>query len=1406
MNKAAVHAVLESPFCGHSRMAQLMREFDWRTTPLGPVEKWPRSLKTAVGIVLGSRYPMFLWWGPDCINFYNDAYIPVLGQRHPWALGQPASRIWYEIWDMIGPQSELILRHGQASWHEQMMLIIERNGYPEETYFTFSHSPVPDDHGGIGGVFCACTEDTQRTLSQRRMRTLRALAAQAIPAQSAGQACQLAAEALAANPNDVPFAMLYLLDATGQWARLTASVGLNAGHPAAPAEIEMGSAAMPWPLDEVLASGSAVEVGALKARLGPMPGGVWPESPDRALVLPMDTRGSRIAGFVITGASPRLAFDDEYAGFMHLLAGHVTSAVVNARAHEAESRRASALAELDRVKTDFFSNISHEFRTPLTLMLGPLEELLDERGGVLLPQAQRRVWMIHRNARRLLKLVNALLDFSRAEVGRRTAAFRPADLAAQTRELASLFHSAVERAGLLFMVDCPPLSEAVYVDVEMWERIVLNLISNALKYTLSGEIQVRLRPAKEGACLTVCDTGIGIPEAELPHLFDRFYRVPDAAGRSHEGTGIGLALVRELVELHGGTVQVRSRLGRGSSFSVMIPFGRQHLPADQVHEAPAVVHGPHDVDDFVNEAREWLRDTVSAALDPPPEFGNEDEKQPALQDASARPKVLVVDDNADMRVYLRRLLQDQYTVFAASNGAEALLVVTARKPDLVLSDVVMPQLDGFGLLKALRADPMTVATPVILLSARAGEEARLESIEAGADDFVVKPFSARELLARVGAAVTLSRFRQDALRREEELRAEIISVLESMADAYVGLDARWQITSVNAAAERVGDMRRGKMLGRAYWDVFPDMLGTEVEREFRYAMAKRVTVQFETYYAPADCWFEVSAYPIPSGGLAVYARDINDRKRAEAQLMRSEQRFRVLAEASPALIWLIDPQGEVVYLNPRFRDLVGQESEQMLGHRWQQVLHPDDASSYLDAISRAQAKRIRLRQRTRVRSASGEWRWLDSHALPWFWPQDVYAGHVGISVDITETVRAEEALKDADRRKDEFLATLAHELRNPLAPIRSTLQLLRRSGPAVDAKPLHEMMERQVNHMARLVDDLLEVARITEGKIELRKVDIDLAQLISTAIETSRPVIDAAEHRLVVQLPDEPLTVHADEVRMAQVFSNLLNNAAKYTERGGTITVAVGREGGEVVASVADTGVGIPPDMLPRVFDLFTQVNDAGGRAKGGLGIGLTLVRNLVEKHGGRVEAFSAGAGRGSRFIVRLPISHPAHPGDVVAKVEPVHTEGEDVFANRRILLVDDNADAAEAIGALLKFLGARVETALGGKAALAAMPRFQPEVVLLDLGMPDMDGFEVARCIRAQPQFGDVMLVAVTGWGQSSDMQRTHDGGFDHHLIKPVDIDALGAIVKRVADRAANQAGASPALASAGQATREKA
>jgi len=543
--------------------------------------------------------------------------------------------------------------------------------------------------------------------------------------------------------------------------------------------------------------------------------------------------------------------------------------------------------------------------------------------------------------------------------------------------------------------------------------------------------------------------------------------------------------------------------------------------------------------------------------------------------------------------------------------------------------------------------------------------------------------------------------------------------------------------------------------------------GKASETEFRFLRPDGVVT-----------WLQGNAVPLRNEGgqLVGYigtCADITQRKMAEIALRESEQRFRRLADHAPVMIWVTEADGCCSFLGKTWYDFTGRTPAESLGFGWIEAMHPHDRAAARETFLAANERHEEFRQEYRLLAKDGSYHWMIDAAVPRFGDDGTFLGYIGSVIDITNRKKIEEelresqaALLEADRRKDEFLALLAHELRNPLAPIRTGLELMRLAGD--DRSVIEEVrltLDRQSQQMVRLIDDLLDVSRITRGTVELRKGRVELARVVESAVETARPVIEELGHKLTVHLPMRPVVLEADPTRLAQVISNLLNNAAKYMQRGGNIVLTAERHGSSVVISVKDCGIGIPAEMLGRIFDLFIQVDASLARSHGGLGIGLTLVKRLVEMHGGSVEARSDGPDRGSEFIVRLPI--------VLGLLrEPSESNGQSVAsrAKRRILVVDDNENAAQMLGMLLKALGNDVRTVFDGLAALETAAHFRPDVVLLDIGMPKLDGYETARRIRQEPWGKYMVLAALTGWGQEEDKRRTREAGFDHHFVKPVE------------------------------------
>lgn len=612
--------------------------------------------------------------------------------------------------------------------------------------------------------------------------------------------------------------------------------------------------------------------------------------------------------------------------------------------------------------------------------------------------------------------------------------------------------------------------------------------------------------------------------------------------------------------------------------------------------------------------------------------------------------------------------------------------------------------------------------------------------------------------------------------RDQELR--IRTILESVSDAFWSVDRDWRFVYVNRKAEELLNRTREDLLGKNLWEEFPPVLETEFYHAYHRAVNENVTVTVEAFYPPHNRWYEVNAYP-SRDGLSVYFRDASLRRNAEAAVRESEEKLRLLANTIPQLAWMADPDGYIFWYNQRWYEYTGTTPEQMAGWGWQSTHDPEVLPAVLERWKRSIATAEPFDMVFPLRGADSEFRPFltrvnplrgeDGQVLYWF----------GTNTDISDIKRMEAALLDADRRKDEFLATLAHELRNPLAPIRNSLQILKMSRvDAAAMKQARDMMERQVQHLVRLVDDLLDASRVMRGKIELRKEPVELATAVARAVEMVQPLIEVQGQRLDLSLTSESLLLDADPVRLTQIVTNLLTNAAKYTDADGRIWLTAERRNDRVVLKIRDTGIGISRDMLPHVFELFVQADHAATRAHGGLGIGLTLVKNLVEMHGGTVEARSGGAGKGSEFEVNLPLllqetqeANEPQDGD-----QPEYST-----AGYKLLVVDDNQDAAISLAMLLRLRGHQVRVVHDGTSALDVAPVFNPHMIFLDIGMPGMDGYEVARRLRGVQGLENVRLVALTGWGQEEDRRRSAEAGFDHHVVKPPEPTELAALLEEL-------------------------
>jgi PAS domain S-box-containing protein len=1207
---------------GDSETVELIRAKDWASTPLGPIDAWPQDLRTMVRLCLASNFPISIIWGPDHIQVYNDAYrMFICGDAHPAALGQSYRVTWVSAWPVVGEPFERAL-NGETSYLENQRMFLTRNGYLEETFFTFSLSAIWGESGAIGGLFLPVTENTATILADRRTRTLRDLTSSLSAASTMSELCTFAIDTLSRAAFDLPFLLLYEQSEDRTSLTLVGKLGF-AGEQAPAAAIAV-QADSPWPIAEAIRLNSAVSTSNIEAVLGNGPCGPYEEVPKLAMVLPIGVnRRDRTTLVVVAGISSRLPFDDAYRGFYEQLSAALSAAVATVRAREDERRRAAELADIDRAKTAFFANVSHEFRTPLTLMLGPLEEALAE-GDALTHPMRERVSLAHRNGQRLLRLVNTLLEFSRIETGRLQAVYEPTDLGSMTADLASNFRSAAERAGIALVIETPPLPLLVNVDRGMWEKIILNLLSNAFKFTFAGQITVSVRPSADPGLIeaAVKDTGIGIGAEQLPRIFERFYRVEGAQGRSIEGSGIGLALVHELVKLHGGNVTVKSRIAHGSEFHITLPMCGQtpgHV-LDTRAEAPSSKSTTAAT--FANEAMRWL----------PGDIGEDSYEVPRPPMGGMNGHILLAEDNADMRAYLRRLLTTHgFTVEAVPDGEVALAVARRRLPDLIVSDVMMPNIDGFALLAQWRADARLKAIPFVLLSARAGEESRVEGLNAGADDYLTKPFSQAEFVARVTG--TLNRSRS---RREETLR-------------------------------------------------------------------------------------------------------------------ESEQRYRFLCESMPQIIWTATPDGNIDYCNKRCFDYTGMTFEEVREWHWERLLHPDDIWNARDRWSHARRSGRAYQVEYRLkRAADGAYRWhlgraqplrgVDGEIIQWVGTltdiddqkraeQDLLQAHASLEQRVRERTSelgvAKERAESASKAKSEFLANMSHEIRTPLNAVIGLTYLLEQTSLTEDQRTFLARIGLAGQALLGVINNVLDLSKVEAGEMSLEEEFFDLHDLIRDLTEMLTPQAASKGLDLIMRpSSDLPRRVWGDATRLRQILMNLIGNSIKFT-RVGRVALRVSRTQSaadiiRVRCEVMDTGIGIEPSTLERLFTPFMQADSSTTRRFGGTGLGLSIARRFVELMGGQI-GVSSSIGVGSTFWFEVPLRLARNLGETAAT--------DDVSA-LRLMVLDSDSGAQHSPGALLESLGLRAQVFECGEPLLNAINRAPADA------RPD------AVVVVAHPQDGDIRQI----------------------------------------------------------------
>ncbi|GAA5995875.1 uncharacterized protein JCM10292_004800 [Rhodotorula paludigena] len=1492
---------------GDSEMGRRIRRHAWHETPLGPISGWQPELKVMVASILASPFRECILWGPDMILIYNDHYIETAGDKHPGLLGLPARIGWREIWDGLNAVAQRSLA-GETCYFHEHFLAMERIGFAEETYHTFSYAPFYDSTGNVLGILNLSIEATATVVAARRLATTRDLVQMTSLARTVEDFAETALKAFANNPYDLPFVQLFTVEevnnkpsrrevrlgydrSTRTIIKLTnrGSTGIPQDHPfhvqealvdvtppmsrqsssSASTSTGTGSTATAMDLRERLdaasmlspaapvgspatSSASNASTASATGHSGAVPQWAWPfeeaclkrdailvedlgplaESLDRsrgwsyparqAVVIPIFVEiGQTIpSAVVVFGINAMSRYTSLMEVFFNLVARHVAIGLFAVLAAEQDRHRADELMKLDRAKTSFFSSVSHELRTPLTLILGPLEDLLTGAERHKLDRDQReKLVLVQRHANRLLTLVNKLLDFSSIEGGRMSFKFRPVQIGPLTRDIAVLFRDAIERTGITYTVQCdddPSECLPIYLSPDLWEKIVLNLISNALKYSLQGHIKVTLRSTRAEAVFSVSDTGIGIPQAELGKIFDRFHRI-EANSRMATGTGIGLALTLELVKLIGGQLEVESELGKGSTFTIRLQRGHTHLPIEQVDHTPEdttlVAQFQNRNLAVVDEAASWrynaeapdTLDLVPLSSSSSVASGTDSSEHGASSGSNSgsgsgedylgsadvlslkNRTIVLVDDSRDLRTYIASLLLRNFTVVQFGDPREALEYINKTPPSLVLTDAMMPYITGMELTTALRRNPHTALIPIIMVSAQAGNEARAEALEGGVDDYLVKPFQARELLARVRVHLQLGLMRIELEKRVDERTRALI------------------------------------------------------ESEAR------------------------------NRGLA--------------------ERYSMLSTVSPVGVVQIDAKGEPIFCNPRWFEITGMSLGRPLAE-WVDQIVPEDLRKVEYAWKAATGGTTTEAAERQFRFKNGRWAQLEIRASTEVGLPD---GYVGALTDITRQKElemlhireVEQRALDAEenrRNTEMFLDMSSHELRNPLSGVWQNAEVVSaslekyvdlldslRQGREVSPKLFdslyNEMLENVeavesiilcASHQGRIADDILNVSKLNMGLLSINLAPTHIYAAVQEVVKT----FEAQSHQQQIQLSIErgdslaALGVEwivADSGRIKQILFNFVGNALKYTADStqkrivihievyngppptteDAIRIAAPNQSFEVPANsvwciigVQDSGRGLSPEQLKLLFARFSQANPKSDQY-GGSGLGLYVSKKLVELHSGFIEV-RTGLGVGSTFSFAIPaqrisppsspVSTPAvsalgllpaarstrRPSTAAAPEAAATPTGDTEMASStpppeepqviRVLVVEDNLINQRVLLRQLKTAGYEVTVANHGREALDILVKDaelsddgqEPHIsaVLMDLQMPVMGGLEAIKELRQRERSGEFRrrypVCAVTGNARDAQQAECLEAGFDDVATKPYKInDVLGKITK---------------------------
>ena len=1407
-----------------SPMATLLREHA-SDAFMGSPEQWPAPIKAAISLMLGSGFPMSVAWGPQLNIVYNDGYAELLGAKHPASWGQPFLEIWHEVAEKIRPLIAKV-QAGETFYLENMPFTVRRNGFDEETWFTFSWSPIRDELGDMAGIFCACAETTRTVLAEQHERAEH--------------------DRLAALFQEAPGFLAVLQGPQHVFTNFNAAYEQLVGHrnlqglPVAvslPEVAEQGFIAL---LDQVYTSGEAFRGSAVEVSLNRTPDGPPVQAFVDFVYQPLRDAYGEVYGILVQGHEVT-ALHRNTALFSQIIEQapggvYVVDAQFRVMQMNAESRPFFASAE---------PLIGRDFEEALEIVWGPeigpqiasvfrhtlatgeryvspgfserrhdldVEQAFEwETQRITLPDGQLGVVCYFRDVTERERVESA----QRETDERLRLAILGSDLGTWHWDICTGELNWSERCLKIFGIPAgTEMSYEKFLGVIYPEdrAHVDDVVRHAVQE--GSEYRIELRNVWPDGSLhwavslgrVYCDT-TGKPirmEGIALDITER--KRTEAALRETE---------RDYRALADASAEIPYRMS--ADWSTMLPLDGRGLFASS--DSP--------ISDWA-----WMDQYL------PP--GEQARVRQLVIDATAQKKLFemehrvlhadgstgwvrsraipILDDNDDLVAWfgaasditerkmaeeaLRESEERLQKVISVQNVGVLFFNLDGQMHD---ANGALERLSGYTAEELSRITDWALLTPPEFMDVT--RRAATELAERGATAPYEKQwirkdgsrfwglFSPTRLSGSgsesecVEFTIDISEIKraEEQLRLHRQLLETMVSHLPAAVALIQGSDLTFQMVNPGYQAISPGKQMVGKTIAEVWPESQPlfgqrcrhvletgEPLGADDERYeiHRYSDAPLETAYFSWSMRRIHLPNEVKP------GLLLTIWETTARKKIEMALAERTSLLSGVLEGTTDVIFVKDLNGSMLLVNAAFAAAAGSTPELLVGKTDADWFPPDVAAAvrqqdeavmagespmeFEETLPVAGKPRVFLTLKAPLRDGSGR-----------------VIGILGIGRDITDRKRAEDKLhrlaaelSDADRRKDVFLATLAHELRNPLAPMRNGLQIMKLTKNNSDAaEQVRAMIDRQLSQLVRLVDDLLDVSRITQGKVELRVERIDLKTVLAAALEASRPAIEEAGHELTVVVPDAPIFVDGDAARLAQAVSNLLNNSAKYTRRGGHILMTVWREDGMAVVAVKDNGIGIPPAMLDRVFEMFMQVDRSLEKTAGGLGIGLSLVKGLLEMHGGTVEAMSDGEGMGSEFVVRLPVVTSVIAG-------PQRESGESIgvvpSAPRRILVVDDNVDSADSLAQMLEMLGNEVRTAYDGEAGIAAAAQFRPDLVLMDIGMPKLNGYEAARRIRQLPSGAAMLLVALTGWGQEDDRRKSADAGFNDHLVKPVDVDTL--------------------------------